>query len=308
MKVLWLNRDHRLWVGGDAVQVDNTIKELEKLGVDCELTWFPMKDFTDYDLVHVMHLNFLQSKTMCRRLIDQNKPYIISAVFYPKVIDATFEEMREMVDRSVATIALSEPERKEIIELTGCNPDKVVVIPNGVDKSIFKMLDDDGSKPLLKRVVSVGRMVQDKGMDLVASACYRLGLRFTHVGEVYDNEYCREVLDICSEHFGNLRQAQLAFLHNTSTVYVCSSLSERQSLGVLEAAACGLRIVDSIHNRGNALLPNSIIVDPKDNHALDEAIMKQWNATGPNPDMSAVPSWGDVAVKIKDIYDKVKLP
>ena len=93
----------------------------------------------------------------------------------------------------------------------------------------------------------------------------------------------------------------MAKKYRQSKVYVCSSLSERQSLGVLEAKACGCNIVDSIHNRGADLLPSSIVVDPEDSEALKKAIRNQLLSVN-EPDF--VPSWEDVAKQIEKVYDE----
>lgn len=296
MKVLVINRDPSLWVGGDAIQVENTIKALRELGHQVDFTSNCFTDPRPYDLVHVFHVNFFWTTPMMQECYLKKVPYIVSAIYYDKEYDNSFATMSKLLNRAKKVIALSNNEKQEMLSRFGIREDHIVVIPNGVDKSLFN--DVDMRK---EGVVAVGRLSdRAKGAEYVINACYDLRVPLTYVGMSKDDEFSREMKSKC-DHIEYLDQHHLSQLYKQSKVYVCSSLSERQSLGVLEAKACGCNIVDSIFNRGADLLQSSVIVNPLDSEALKKAIQQQL-LSPKQPDI--VPSWRDVAKMIEKVYEQ----
>lgn len=291
MRVLHYNRDHSRWIGGDAVQVENTVAALNRRGWSCTYSCNPDEDLTQYDLVHIYHLTYQWGPDMALRCRGEGKPYVMSAIYYPQ----GGHVLMEIVDNSVKTIALSEIEKCEMVHILNCRPDKIVVIPNGVDSSIFYP-----DKRLIG-VINIGQIIETKGVLLLAESCKRLDLPYIHIGQFHGDDYGRACLNLIDKHYQDLSQTQVAEYLRKSRIYVCPSLGERQSLGVLEGAACGLPVVDSSFNRGARLLPSSVIVDPRDPEALDGAIMVQYMASQ-NTDI--VPTWDAVAAQISEVYNE----
>ena len=281
------------------VQMDNTIEALRKQGISCTKTSDPQIDLSTYDLVHIFHVNFYWVNDIVNRCIELGKPYVISAIFYPKVYDNTFEEIKRFVDHSKATILLSDIEEMELRNLTKCDPTKLEVIPNGVDKTLFTRGRDKKGK----RIITVGRVEVGKGQDLIIESAIKLGLEYWIVGDCtkLDAKTRVEFGKVGVRFFGEISQKRLVELLHMSSVYICPSLSERQSLGVLEAAACGLPIVDSIYNRGSGLLPSSKIIDPKNPSAVQDALLAQLRA---DDNQDYVPTWEGVAKKIIEVYER----
>lgn len=296
MRVLLHNRDHKLWIGGDAIQVQNTEKALKKHGIDVVFSGDMYNPYIDgFDIVHIFNINFFWTREAIRKCIFSGKKYVISAIFFPKEYDNSFNDMREFVNRSHKTIALSDNEKQEIIKLVKCDPNKIVVIPNGVDGSIFNKKDEQ----IEDYVVSIGRIQPMKGAHFALEACRRLGRKFRYISSECKGRDARTFRDHIDDYHENVSQDKVADLLRRSRVYVCPSLTERQSLGVLEAAACGVPIVDSVYNRGNKLLPSSIVVDPQNIEELTLAISKQWEAKRNN---DIVPTWDYVAGELIKIY------
>lgn len=297
MKVLVCNRDPSLWVGGDAIQVENTINALIKLGHEVDFTSDNFKDPRPYDLVHVFHVNFFWTTPMMQECRLKKVPYILSAIYYDKEYDNTFGTMSKLLYMANKVIALSNKEKQEMIDRFSLPSEHIEIIPNGVDKSIFsdaQMIQRDG-------VVAVGRLSDRvKGAEYVINACYDLKVPITYVGMSKDDDFSNDLKNKC-DHIEYLDQKHLAQLYRQSKVYVCSSLSERQSLGVLEAKACGCNIVDSVFNRGADLLTSSVIVNPLDSEALKKAIRHQLLS---RKQADIVPSWDDVAKMIIKVYDE----
>lgn len=296
MKILLHNRDPKLWVGGDAIQVDNTIKALKKQGIEVNFTSDTFADPRGYDLVHIFHINFFWTTVMMQECIRLKVPYIISTIYFDKEYDNNFGVMKKLAFHARKLIALSSREKQELIDRLGVSKDHVEIVPNGIDKSIFYRQDVDKGNYALY----VGRLTDTaKGAIYAVDACRQLRLPLVTIGKSDNTRYsvyCKNN----STHIENLSQQELAKIYSSARVYICSSLSERQSLAVLEAAACGTSVVDSIYNRGADLLTSSVIVDPNDTENLKTAIMQQLDK--PNTDF--VPSWDDVAKQLIRIYEQ----
>lgn len=301
MKVLLFNRDPHLWIGGDAVQVTETKHALEVLGVECVFSHSQDYPLNEADITHVFNINFDWTKTILTRLIQEKRPYIISAIFFPEVYASTHAEMREFVNKSVKTIALSEMEKQEMLYYLKCDPDKIVVVPNGVNDRYFYM----DAHPIEDYVVSIGRIQKMKGPHLLIEACRRAGKKLRYISSECKGREARNIRSLIDDYHENASQGRVGDLLRTSRVYVCPSLTERQSLGVLEAAMCGVPIVDSIFNRGNKLLPSSIVVDPRNIDEMVKAINIKWNEDR-NADL--VPTWEDVAKQLLSIYQSYVKP
>lgn len=290
------NRDPKLWSGGDMVQLIETMQALEDMGDECDFSSNPKTDFSKYDMVHSFHVNFDWSVPPAVKRKALDLPYVLSSIFYPVDYGVPFDVIGRMVRDSKATIALSEAEKVELVNLTGAPGEKIHVIPNGVDPAMWRRgRKADGP------AITFARVSPEKGLYQTAKACRDLGIPYYIYGQTgFDSNYERVLTQTGAVLMGQLRQELLAEAVRHASVYVCSSLSERQSLGVLEAAACGLPIVDSIYNRGSSLLPSSLVIDPNVSKDLREAIEKQRKA----PDnFDTVPTWKEVAQKIRALYE-----
>lgn len=295
MKILLFNRPSKAWIGGDSIQSIETGKALQRKKV-----WITYADRQDYplgesDITHIFSMNFNWTHQILRRCVYEQRKYIISAIFYPTVYDTSFEEMREFVNRSLATIALSEKEKAEMVFFLKCDPQKIVVIPNGIDPKIFYK----DETPIEDYVVSIGRIQKTKGIQYLVEACKRAGKKLRYISSECNGAEAKAIRTLIDDYHQNIPQENVANLLRRSRIYVCPSLTERQSLGVLEAAACGLPIVDSFYHRGNLLLPSSLIVNPTEIDKLVKAIHTKWGAPR-NTDN--VPTWDDIADMLISLY------
>jgi len=295
MKILFFNRNPKLWIGGDAIQVEKTAESLRKLGYEVNIVFEPYLLDENYDIYHIFHLNFNWSKAALEWVLKNKKPYVVSAVFFPKVYASTFNEMRDYVNQSLFTIALSEKEKEEMVYFLKCNPEKIIIIPNGVDKSIFYP-----DKNIKKEdfVISIGRLQEAKGIEFLIEACNKLNLPLRYISSECKGDWAYKIKAKIQDYYQNISPKEVANLLRRSKVYVCPSLTERHSLGVLEAVSCGLPVVDSIFHRGANHQPSSLIVDPRDTNQLAEAIKKQWG----KENHDKVLSWDEVAKIIFENY------
>ena len=130
---------------------------------------------------------------------------------------------------------------------------KIVIIPNGVDTTIFKPGNNDLRSDLY--ILFVGRLVEQKGVDNLLRA-------FVHVREFFphyklkivgtgpcDDAYLRLadclVIRDYVEFIGWRESAELAELYRNASVVVIPSIYEPFGMTALEAMACGSPVVAS---------------------------------------------------------------
>jgi glycosyltransferase involved in cell wall biosynthesis len=84
MKIIMLGRIGLLEVGGgDKVQVENTAKELRKLGVEVDISTDLNADLTKYDLVHIFQLDwYAEAYLHAKNAKSCNKPIVLSPIHH----------------------------------------------------------------------------------------------------------------------------------------------------------------------------------------------------------------------------------
>ncbi len=145
---------------------------------------------------------------------------------------------------------------------SGVAPEKVQVIPNGIDPWRFRPAGERFPLPTQKRfrLLFVGGMIERKGVDILLSAYLRafspaddvcLVLKECGEAELYDSPLIRlierlqrdpAVPEICHLR-QRLTEDQMAALYRACTVFVSPYRGEGFSLPTLEAMACGLPVV-----------------------------------------------------------------
>jgi len=97
MKVLMLGRIKLMEVGGgDKVQVVNTAKELEKLGVEIDIKTSMDFDPSEYDLVHIFQLDWTpETYLYAKKVQHSKKPIILSPIHH------NVEEVKKFDDEFV---------------------------------------------------------------------------------------------------------------------------------------------------------------------------------------------------------------
>jgi predicted O-linked N-acetylglucosamine transferase (SPINDLY family)/glycosyltransferase involved in cell wall biosynthesis len=156
----------------------------------------------------------------------------------------------------------------------GMSPERIHVVPHGVDKERFRPLSTKardaaraqlGIAPNEFALLNVGGAFWNKGIDLLVRAFAELGRHHSHLRLILkDNRalYGRSSDDIVgavrAQHPdlldvdaigrivsvpGTLDTDQLALLYNAADLYVSPYRAEGFNLPVIEAMACGLRVV-----------------------------------------------------------------
>ena len=186
-------------------------------------------------------------------------------------------------------IAVSDFTKRELVTLLGKDPDRIDVLPNGVED----VFTPDGPKAEGDYVLAVGTLEPRKNLARIAAAV--------------DGE-----LRVVGEHgwggvepppnvtwLGDVADTELAALYRGARCLVYASLYEGFGIPVAEALACGCAVVTSA---GSAMAElagdDAAYVDP-----LDVASIRGGIERAERPLPRRVASWPDVAARTQAVYE-----
>jgi glycosyltransferase involved in cell wall biosynthesis len=212
----------------------------------------------DFDIIHAhSHLFFSTNICVLARLFHR-VPLIITShglisASTPEWLNTLYKKTISRVSFCIADhiICYTETEKKTI-EALGIDPEKISVIHNGVDTTLFA---PDGRKQSKKdhQILWVGRYVPGKGVEYLIEAFFQVrckipDARLVLVGEgpgkkaVEDR--LRELQVTSSVTFIDyVDNADLPAIYNQSAVFVLPSIMEGMPRTLLEAMACGIPVV-----------------------------------------------------------------
>jgi glycosyltransferase involved in cell wall biosynthesis len=149
------------------------------------------------------------------------------------------------VYRRSRVVTLSQSSRRELLADLGLRPDRVDVVPPGVDRRFVP----GGERSPVPLVVAVGRLVPVKRYDaliraLAAVRALRPDLRAVIVGEGWVRpELERLVRELDADDWlelpGRLRDAEVLDLYQRAWVLASTSAREGWGMTITEAGACG---------------------------------------------------------------------
>ena len=171
---------------------------------------------------------------------------------------------KKLVMQSQKIIAPTHQEKKNLIDLYNTSPDKIDIIPGGVNLDIFqinrqkdarKAIHIDFDEPLL---LFVGRFAVEKGIALLFEAIQLLHKKMSVQliiigGDGNHDPRKRDLVDRAVQlhiekqvHFaGRVDHQQLPLYYNAADLVVMPSLYESFGLVCLEALACGTPVVST---------------------------------------------------------------
>ena len=171
--------------------------------------------------------------------------------------------LQEVLRGAAQLIAVSEELRDNFLEL-GATPDKIHVIPNGVDTSFFTPMTREAARRALTLntddcwLVAVARLERNKGQWLILEALKKIGLdelknRRIKVALVGQGESRAELEKISQAaglgdivHFvGQQNPEKIRIWYNAANVNILASSREGSPNVVLEALACGIPVLAS---------------------------------------------------------------
>ena len=252
---------------------------------------------------------------------------------------------RDAIRESDALIAASEIEASELMQLYGADPEKICVVPCGVDPDLFRPMRQADARAALGRdqcerlVLFVGRIEQIKGIDVLLEA---LGMLFARnpdlraetclvvVGGALDpgddapeTEKLHELRRLVHEHrmedsvdfVGSLDQTRLAQWYSAADVCAVPSLTESFGLVALESMACGTPVVATRVGGLQTVVQHGesgLLVPAGDHRALAEAIERvltdhrlRMHLAHGARERAELFTWSRVADGIESLYQRV---
>ena len=211
-------------------------------------------------------------------------------------------ELRIHVEAEIAheadlLIASTEDESQDLVNLYRADPDRVFVVPPGVDLSMFQPIDRAEARRKIgygpdRLVLFVGRLERLKGVDVAIKALALLrdrnhdDVRLLILGEdsKEGNESETERLKSIAaasgvrdrvDFLGSVAHHELPYFYSAADVTVMPSYSESFGLVALEAQACGRPVVASNVSGLRSVVRDEVsgyLVDSRDPAAYAERI------------------------------------
>jgi glycosyltransferase involved in cell wall biosynthesis len=172
----------------------------------------------------------------------------------------------------------------ETIERWGCPPEKIHVIPNGVDVDKFRPSGEEQPNLLLW----CGRFIEQKGLKYLMEAFEIIVREKQHsqakLALIGDGPLFPKIYELARKYRitdniffkGRLPRRRIPAIMNKASVYVLPSLREGMPYVLLEAMACGKAVVGSDIPGINDVIThmkNGILVPPRDSQSLAQAVL-----------------------------------
>jgi len=171
------------------------------------------------------------------------------------------ESEREVISSCDRIIASTPKEAEDIVKHYGASPDKITVIPCGVNLDLFKPIDKETARRELgldhqKVILFVGRMDPLKGLEqLLTALTYMDGekppLLIIVGGDAHSQAQVQALQCMAKElniedrvtFIGSVAQSRLPLFYSASDVCAIPSYYESFGMVALESIACGTPIV-----------------------------------------------------------------
>ena len=197
------------------------------------------------------------------------------------------EYIKENICNLNQVFALHQEQKEMISGIHGCQKEKIEVIGTGYNSNVFRVSSETKKKSDKTRYIFAGKLSEKKGVmsflksiSNIPNAKEQMELLFAG-GYGNEAEY-KEIQKLAKEcscdvtFLGKLTQTELAEKMNESDVFVLPSFFEGLPLVVIEAMACGLRVVctdlPGIKDWLNANIPDNgvVFVEPPKMKNSDE--------------------------------------
>jgi glycosyltransferase involved in cell wall biosynthesis len=154
-------------------------------------------------------------------------------------------------------IAVSKITKELAVEHFGVEPDKISLVYNGVDVSLFRMPDESEllTRYSTLKIVYVGRIISKKGIDVLIkampetlksfpNACFVFvgGGNISLYRDMIKNNGISEKNFLFTGHMGYLERGKI---YREATVFVNPSFFENCSISILEAMSSGCAVIAS---------------------------------------------------------------
>lgn len=284
----------------------------------------------DFNLIHA-HFAYPSGYVGAKLKEKYNKPLVITGHGHD-VYSMPFKsnewtiKIKKVLDISDHIITPSKSNFDRLMQI-GVSADKISVIPNGYDQTIFNRISMNDARrklniPFEKKVIlSVGNLELEKGHRYLVGAMNHISKRRNDIVcfIVGSGSQKKELIGIINhlnlDNFvklvGPKPHDEIFIWMNSCDVFVLPSLMESFGIVQLEAMACGKPVVATYNGGSEEILINEkigFLVDPKDEDGLAKAILRaleiEWD-TESISDYARTFTLDNIAERIVKIYDEV---
>lgn len=207
-------------------------------------------------------------------LISQTAPLWLSDLYYSSIGKWTLNAADKI-------ICYNDIEKEKVIKI-GIAPEKIKIIPNGVDTTVFKPIKKEKK---YFQILWVGRYKPGKDIETLIEAAKIIlnkhdNVKFLLVGngplqnniKMYASKLDKSEKIRFIDHISNDKMPDI---YNESDVFVLPSIDEGVPRTMLEAMACGLPVVGTKLPQLTYLITGcGLLVPKRDPQALAEGILK----------------------------------
>jgi len=230
------------------------------------------------------------------------------------------------IENADVIIAVSKLMKEDIVKHFNIQPEKVVVIHNGIDLEKWKYIpmDDFLKKEYAIKddyILFIGRPTPQKGMEYLVDAADEIPVQIvigavgadTKDYEVKMNEKVKKKKNILWIH-KRLKEEEYVQLYSSAKVFVCPSVYEPFGIINLEAMACKTPVVASaVGGIKEVVIPEKtgILVEPSNPIQIAEAVnrllrneklSKKFGENG-RERVERYFSWSNIAEQTKKLYE-----
>ena len=319
--------------GGLEVQTLRTADALRAQGIEVEFL-DPWKRTFDADLLHCFGSEY-QLHELVMYAAARGIPVVVTAVFlarrsaywYPPwrwidpliPLQTSFRLRGQILRTARAVVALTESEALDLRRYFGVRRNTVHVIGNGVDDRFRAATSDEFREHhgLDDFALSVGTLAPRKNQLRLVQALAGTDLTLVLIGapDMRAPEYAKEVRKAARSapnvhllpaipHESSLLVSAFA----AAQCFVLASLAEAQPLSALEATAAGTGMaLSNLPTLRATFGKQARYFNPQSSKAIREAVTRvSAEAPGVHRDAgAAIPSWSEVARRLRKIYDTV---
>jgi D-inositol-3-phosphate glycosyltransferase len=258
-----------------------------------------------------------------------------------KVLEERFEIEQKIIEEASLIISLADTEKRDLNLLYGANPDKIKVIPGGVDIKEFMPASKNKAREILRLskedfiLLFVGRLEWRKGIGTLISSAKLLREFIPNIkalivgGKIFGlrknkddwNEYQRllkkaeeEEVSDNMRFVGRVDQGRLPLFYSAADILVIPSYYEPFGLVALEGMASQIPIIAS--RKGGLRLTvkdgqTGLLFEPRNPFDLREKVLRIYRSQeltallikNAYQDVLENYSWSYVSEKINNIYE-----